>query len=1169
MSALRLCFGRYVQPRVSNGTLFQLNVVRFPWTTELEEFSPDALRVNFSVSAIIGPPFSITSIPVQHITREFGVPQVSYWASAPSLSNKSQYPTFARLIASDSLQGPALARAVQRFGWKKVAILRASDDYAVQLTNSAEEELYRLGVQVLTLQMFTTATNQNFNAQLHAIKQSKARIILLISLVGDAANVFSQAAKFGMLEPPYVWLGTEAWIDHNSWNGLWNIMYRAMGFIGMLPHLDVSNQVYKMLEEKWFDSYQRNFNSTTYTQQPNVFDVLAYDSVYLVARALHDHLHVHRQCDHAKDEEKACILPYSTLLKQSFMGASGWVQLTETGDRLATLDIVNIQINPVLYDILGFYPKAMTPEIVEIAQRVGKPPLISVPIGVVPAEGQIILSLSKAVWPDGTNQVPTDSPDIFDPVEQVCGFTAVSITPSLGGFKIGLSIAGMLTIMCIVLVHLSNKKWKSVRKLKMLTPPVRISTHDKLRLASTVLSCIQLCALVVAVEYAFGNENLLWISKIKDVFSFFFIETSILDRSVYWISLWCCVALSFVFFLYLAVFYLRLDYFVPKVIMNAFPILGSVLGTVFFIPNLSTLLSVFRCLEESHNRSFLTHDCQTWCWEGEHIVAIIGSTTAILLYLPFSLWARPVWQELNDNAKLKSLPENVVLSASVKLMLVLNYSFLEPLHTVSAIFQFLCLFSMLLWVIIKRPFNVAKVNLYLIAEWAFPTVAAFFVFIDVLIAQGEDTFSSFLSDKDPSETTVWSYAMSRLRLSSWGEITISQIDQSSVQDDASIHGILVSLLLITWFFMIIAFFLFDRRYYRHNIIYGDNSANKRTNLLVQLLGHQSSRMVSTPILQKAYTARIHPTNERNYVSPKECQTEHKIVKNAYHIHLIQDINSHQNATIDKPLVCKDESVMQSERKQSFVQSQKEDIEFAKHRLPDLNQSTSIDLMGNQSLGLHLDTKEVNEIQYHDGEESGQNEEIICAKVGICNEDNQTKVEERLIGASEEKKDKKKDEQSKQVATKQPSKIHVKTITEGTLDSLSEIKRSPENVSDHLTYAQRKTPPIITLSSLPKKYDVPYRKRFIHKAFEKSLDPTQSKLSTKQEQSERKVRKTAACALESNRIKTTHWSSFRSYGKRMNSFGSFNKVDSKFNNCFLDQVERRMQSTIFDEDEKES
>lgn len=824
-SIQRLCSGKSAKDLREGANIldyegFNPNPQIEPAFQFLEEQSPDTLGFKQPVSAVIGDAFSFTSIPQQFISREFGIPQISPTASSPTLSDKSTYPLFARLIASDTLQGPALARLMKKLGWRKFAIMRTPDDYSIQLTNAVIEESKKIDMTISTIQSFEPS--QSVQTQLELVRQSLTHIILLISLTDGASHVIEQAEKLGMTGPPYVWIGTDGWSDAEMWIGIWNSMKGGIGSLGIFPLLDRTTQGFKESNSYWLKKYQEDPQNTVHTSDFNVWVGLSFDSVLLVAHALHDHIFNNGNCQFLfqkkSNSSDNCILPWDTIQKQEFQGSTGHIKLDENGDRQAELDIVNMQVNPALLSSNDRASKVdLTLTIIEQAKKQGIPPAISISVGKIDVYGNVLLDIDAIVWPGGATTIPIDSPDILDPVMQLCGFPTASVTGSSTGLWISMIIPTVLMLLAGLIMYLVSKKWKMFQKMRKMRGIIQFSIEDKLRIFSLFLSCIQLCALGINVDYAFGSSDS-WVNSMKSIFGLTYINISfITSLKVYWVMLWMCTIFGIVFFIYVSIFYMKWDKYVPAFIMDAFPIFGAVVGTVAFIPIMSTLLSIFQCTEESNGTPFLARDCQVWCWKGKHLTASIVSGISILLYLPLVLWARPIWQEVRDGTILRAHPTYTVYSAGVKLVLVLNSTFLQVLPVACSIIFLVFTTGMLIYTISKSPFNVSKINLYCVASWSFPAVGGMIVLVDTFIFAS----SSGLSPSIKSTAAT---------------------NETPIEQNQDAHSILAILMLILWIILAVVFIVIERVNFSKQESTKSDMKRKKTTKIANLLNDTSGSM---------------------------------------------------------------------------------------------------------------------------------------------------------------------------------------------------------------------------------------------------------------------------------------------------------------------------------------
>eukprot|EP00971_Amphidinium_carterae_P269596 5348181-Amphidinium_carterae.1 len=93
----------------------------------------------YKVAGIVGGYHSAIAGPVASTAEVFEVPQVSWGATSPSLSDKTLYPWFVRTIPPDSLQGSAMWAWMNRFGIPSVAYLHTRESYGEGLFQTTSD----------------------------------------------------------------------------------------------------------------------------------------------------------------------------------------------------------------------------------------------------------------------------------------------------------------------------------------------------------------------------------------------------------------------------------------------------------------------------------------------------------------------------------------------------------------------------------------------------------------------------------------------------------------------------------------------------------------------------------------------------------------------------------------------------------------------------------------------------------------------------------------------------------------------------------------------------------------------------------------------------------------------------------------------------------------------
>lgn len=422
---------------------------------------------------------------------------------------------------------------------------------------------------------------------------------------------------------------------------------------------------------------------------------------------------------------------------------------------------------------------------------------------------------------------------IRDPVLEMCNFGANSVTLSYRGQFISIGVVIGLFVVATTSVALSLLKWWLVPSPEKITCRITIVLSDKIQIANLFVTSLQLCAMALNSSYSFSRVSSSWAIRLRSLLAVAVIDVFTIDSStLYWVSFWVCVVIGFLFSIYIFVLIFQFDMHLPNTFIAALTVIGPFVGTIAFIPLLSTLLSVFQCEEASMGREFLQRDCQTWCWEGMHLTAAIFSSISIIFFLPLALWARPVWHKVRVNMKIKANANYLILSTATNFLLTLNYTFLGRFPVLESSVYAIVSSLMLIFSYKRRPFNIEKVNMYCISCWLFPTTAGLFKVIDVF---------AFLGVEKDKQTIIWKRSSSSF-----------SVETESFQTESDT---LVLLLMIIWCVYIVATFIVDYIYYK-KVFIKDNSSSK-----------EKARKISEALKSKPRKSVTHNLQKTNQVLP--------------------------------------------------------------------------------------------------------------------------------------------------------------------------------------------------------------------------------------------------------------------------------------------------------------
>ncbi|XP_060929306.1 extracellular calcium-sensing receptor-like [Limanda limanda] len=167
-----------------------------------------------AVHAIIGESESSSTIVLSRTTGPFKIPVISHSATCECLSDRKEYPSFFRTIASDLYQSLALAQLVKHFGWTWVGAVNSDSDYGNNgmsiFLAAAQEE----GVCVEYTEKFHREEPEKLMKVVDVIRKSTARVIVAFLAHVEMNNLLEQLSLHNITGRQFI--GVEAWITADS-----------------------------------------------------------------------------------------------------------------------------------------------------------------------------------------------------------------------------------------------------------------------------------------------------------------------------------------------------------------------------------------------------------------------------------------------------------------------------------------------------------------------------------------------------------------------------------------------------------------------------------------------------------------------------------------------------------------------------------------------------------------------------------------------------------------------------------------------------------------------------------------------------------------------------------------------------------------------------------------
>ncbi|KAF7805803.1 glutamate receptor 3.4 isoform X1 [Senna tora] len=234
------------------------------------------------VVAAIGPQSSGIAHVISHVVNELHVPLLSFGATDPTLASL-QYPYFIRTTQNDYFQMNAIAELIDYYEWREVIAIYVDDDNGRGGISALGDALAKKRAKISYKAAFPSgAPISNISELLNGVNLMESRVYVLHVNPDSGLTIFSIAKKLGMMSSGYVWIATD-WLPsrldaYEPVNP--DTLNMLQGVIALRHHTPDTDL------KKRFMSRLKNLKDKESTPSFNSYALYAYDSVWLVARAL-------------------------------------------------------------------------------------------------------------------------------------------------------------------------------------------------------------------------------------------------------------------------------------------------------------------------------------------------------------------------------------------------------------------------------------------------------------------------------------------------------------------------------------------------------------------------------------------------------------------------------------------------------------------------------------------------------------------------------------------------------------------------------------------------------------------------------------------------------------------------------------------------------------------
>mmetsp|Transcript_1300 Transcript_1300/g.2122 ORF Transcript_1300/g.2122 Transcript_1300/m.2122 type:complete len:463 (+) Transcript_1300:78-1466(+) len=212
--------GTYLEWDVKNSACDGTTALRAYWAdrTDNNDVPPHGL---------LGCRCSAASISSANLAGLDGVTQVSPASTAKELSDKSEYPFFARTVASNQFSAKAIVATFRGFSWDRVSILQTDTVFSTGLSTDFQqlwtgEHDDESGVwegdiaysHSIMINQDETVNEESVRRALNGVPTddpiNNSRVILLIAHDQHAFSVLKTATEM-TFQPDTIWIGVDAW----------------------------------------------------------------------------------------------------------------------------------------------------------------------------------------------------------------------------------------------------------------------------------------------------------------------------------------------------------------------------------------------------------------------------------------------------------------------------------------------------------------------------------------------------------------------------------------------------------------------------------------------------------------------------------------------------------------------------------------------------------------------------------------------------------------------------------------------------------------------------------------------------------------------------------------------------------------------------------------------
>ncbi|CAG9330180.1 unnamed protein product [Blepharisma stoltei] len=650
-------FGVYIAiDQVNSGEDLISNFIMEPTTFDSGnsiydfEFSYNSFSENIKKIGVMHIPQSFTPVVIGTMKTlsalNISIPVIAGLSNDASLSFSDTFPYFSRTTFDGTYVASQSLKLLYTLGWRNCAILYQDEIFMTSVYNefvkTAKE--YRFNILNREDLRLIPSSVKNYTSLLkytHAMQEvidSNAKLLIIVMTGSINHYIMDIFYDLGIRKGDFVvfWAIT-AWI---------NSMYIPRGdnltksIEVSLPSISLDQPAFVGEIGKWV-----NIELTSkYQTENNIASCWSYDAARLGINAL-DYM-TNRGLDYTNGS-----LFMSYIRKQNFVGCSGNIRIEPNSNNRF---IDSLVLKNAIWD--------------ENSKNV-----ILEEVGNWSPIGNKLLTMKKSIIYYGNS---TNKPDDFRVVLDGCPFPQSAVKTFEKGRYLIFGIGIATVIWSFFNIFFIWKQWSQI-VVPDLTSREEVSYEDFIMGSTIVIEFFQFLAMGPGMKPVSSFLNYIGNALSFDFDDFFSPKNGafwiIIDLVFVGVLLWVVLSLVVLLNLGERKFYGK---WIAEKLNSYADNLMPFLGNWCFIPFISILLDVFVCdqsIGDNFTDSFMMKDCYQFCWKDEHLVYSIFSGIAIILYEPLAISCRPLWQEMQNLAHVKSIPLHLMEKTIIQVIfIVLN-----------------------------------------------------------------------------------------------------------------------------------------------------------------------------------------------------------------------------------------------------------------------------------------------------------------------------------------------------------------------------------------------------------------------------------------------------------------------------------------------------------------